>query len=79
VRLRREKPPEGPSEVYITLADGSRVECLIERTGPTDWQATAVLDVDIEDVTGAFADILPGGHTIAFVIGDVWVHEDGEE
>jgi hypothetical protein len=78
VKFRRGLEPAGPTEVYLTLNDGSRVDCLIERTGPYAWQATAVLDVDIEDVSGAYADILPGGHTIAFVIGGEFVTEAEE-
>lgn len=64
----------GPTKVYIALPGGERVDCLIEKTGDLEWQATPVRDLSIADLeeSAMFVDLLPPG-------GSVNLHLQGED
>lgn len=57
-----------PREAYLTLQDGERVDCLLEKINDHHWQATPVRDVHIDEVHQAYVDLLPGKSSISFVI-----------
>ena len=59
----------GPSSVYLLLRTGEFVDCLLEEIAPNAWQATPVRDVDIEEVVYCHVDELPGGATLALLLG----------
>lgn len=62
---------EQPCEATLILHTGESVQCLLEQTGPNEWQATPVRDVSIEEVAGANIDVLPGHSSVNFVLQGV--------
>ena len=57
-----------PGEAYLVTWDGERVPCLLERLGPSRWQAVPVRPLRRDDVEAGTVDVLPAGATVAFVL-----------
>lgn len=64
--MRRDEP----GEAYLETRDGERVLCLLERTGPNEWQAVPVRDVERDEVVATYIDVLPGKSRVFFVLVD---------
>jgi hypothetical protein len=71
MRERVEHPfsPE-PSEAYLTLKSGERVQCLIEKMGPLEWQLVPVRNVALVEIASSDVDLIPAGGTISFILDE---------
>lgn len=65
-----------PSVVRVTLHDDTLVDCLIEQTGPLEWQATPVIRVGPQDIKTFFVDVIPAGASVNIVLEEVVYGDD---
>lgn len=54
-----------PQDVQVELTDGSRVPCLVRRTGPNHWTALpAIAALRLDEIRTLHVDVLPAGGSI---------------
>ena len=59
-----------PTEAWLLLHTGERVECLLEQLDSRTWQATPVRAVSCSEIAQASVDVLPGNSQITFILED---------
>lgn len=61
---------DAPTTAWITLHDGTRVDCILTRTGPREWIADPVRCVTLGEMGSGHVDKIPPHSSVAFAIHD---------
>lgn len=61
---------DAPHEAWVTLTDGTRVDCRLTRVGPRAWTATPVLPVGVGELAAGHVDRIPAHCAVSFAVLD---------